>query len=215
MIILLILLILLVVHLLNMYGKHYIGDTEFKLFDKYQILEWKYLVYSLLFVSICGYLYSVNKMDLFTSFKYMLLGVVLIKLAQIDLKTYSVPLLILIYLGITRIVLIAIEVLVYQNLIIEILSVYGIGILVALSISLVVYFASKKGIGEGDIILLSIVGGFVGFSNILTIYVLTVIIALFISIYYLVRKLKTKKESIPMIPCIMISVILNMLLVYM
>lgn len=214
MMILMIFVFIVLLHFLTIFEESYINDVKLQFLKKYTKSDFWFILISITTLVWISVFYYYSKMDFFTAFKYLILIVVLVKLAQIDFKTYTVPLNLLIYLGACRLILLVIEIVLYIDSVSTILLTYGFGIIISLVISLATYFTTKKGIGEGDIILLAIIASFTGMFNILNIYVYTVVMSALIAIYCLVFKKKTIKQSIPMIPSIMLGVVINTIIVY-
>ncbi len=90
------------------------------------------------------------------------------------------------------------------------------GMLIGVSIPLVIlllykFLRKKEGIGEGDILVMFPVGAYFGFSETLTIFILSTLLGGFVSLILLILG-KSRESMIPFVPFIFISVILVFLL---
>ncbi|MGN9164162.1 prepilin peptidase [Tissierellaceae bacterium HCP3S3_D8] len=79
------------------------------------------------------------------------------------------------------------------------------GLVLAGILFLTIVLISKNGMGEGDIILISVLGFILGIEFILIDIFFSFVLAAIISLFLLYLKIKTKKDPIPFAPFIIIS----------
>lgn len=196
------------------YSKSYIKNEKFSFKLNFSKSDTLYIIFNIMWILLFSYAAFTNKIDSFTYFKYNVLVVFLISIGIMDYRTYTIPMLLLYWLFGIRVFTLIFEIILYKGLVIEILQLYGFGFLFTLIVSFIVYFVSKKGIGEGDIILISIIGLYTGLANVMVIYLLSSIIVLFIALVLVVFKKKSTKDIFPMVPALAIATIINTLITY-
>lgn len=144
--------------------------------------------------------------------RYAVLLYCLPYLAYIDIKEKIVPGQILKWMLVVRIAILALEVLLYDEIRMEIvLSALG-GMCMGGGLMLLAYLISRKGIGAGDVKLIAVIGAFVGSSNIYAVLLLSFLIAAIYGITGLIcRKIKLKDEM-PFVPFVSTACLIVMLL---
>lgn len=205
---------LILAYLLCCFMESYILESPFKLKKKFSKTDIMPSIFLILWIVVFSIGYYVQLMDIFTYVKYSILVIFVIVIAFIDLRTYTIPLILIYILIGLRVFLIMIEILLYNSMIMDILQLYGYGVLFALAISFIVYYISKKGLGEGDIMLISIIGSYIGLYNIMAVYFLSSIVMLVIALFLILIKKNKMNDVFPMVPAIAISLVLNTLIIY-
>lgn len=205
---------LILAYLLCCFMESYILESPFKLKKKFSKTDIMPSIFLILWIVVFSIGYYVHLMDIFTYVKYSILVIFVIVIAFIDLRTYTIPLILIYILIGLRVFLIMIEILLYNSMIMDILQLYGYGVLFALAISFIVYYISKKGLGEGDIMLISIIGSYIGLYNIMAVYFLSSIVMLVIAVFLILIKKNKMNDVFPMVPAIAISLVLNTLIIY-
>ncbi len=208
------LVMLVMAYLLYCFMDSYINESPFQFIVKFDLLKIVLSVLILLWICIFSIGLHNSIFDTFTYFKYSIVVVFVLVIAFIDAKTYTIPLVLLYVLIGLRIILILFEILLNSSMIMDIFQLYGFGILFALGISGIVYFISKKGLGEGDIILITIIASYVGLYNIMAIYFLSSVLMLIIALFLVIIKKNKMKDVFPMVPAIAIALIVNTLIIY-
>lgn len=205
---------LILAYLLCCFMESYILESPFKLKKKFSKTDIMPSIFLILWIVVFSIGYYVQLMDIFTYVKYSILVIFVIVIAFIDLRTYTIPLILIYILIGLRVFLIMIEILLYNSMIMDIIQLYGYGVLFALVISFIVYYISKKGLGEGDIMLISIIGSYIGLYNIMAVYFLSSIVMLVIALFLILIKKNKMNDVFPMVPAIAISLVLNTLIIY-
>lgn len=205
---------LILAYLLCCFMESYILESPFKLKKKFSKTDIMPSIFLILWIVVFSIGYYVQLMDIFTYVKYSILVIFVIVIAFIDLRTYTIPLILIYILIGLRVFLIMIEILLYNSMIMDIIQLYGYGVLFALAISFIVYYISKKGLGEGDIMLISIIGSYIGLYNIMAVYFLSSIVMLVIALFLILIKKNKMNDVFPMVPAIAISLVLNTLIIY-
>lgn len=138
--------------------------------------------------------------------KYCILASILIVISMIDYDTQFVFTSTTVFGGITGIIFIIIQAVVYKN---GIADLFLGGLIGFASIGLIVFFT--KGMGEGDMEIAAVCGLFLGIKSILLGLFLAIIIGGLIGLIILVLKLKKAKEKIAFGPFIAAGSLISML----
>ena len=146
------------------------------------------------------------------SFKRLALLSLLWPIAYIDYKTYRIPNAFIAFGMICRVLILAFELFmtpetVWTTLLSEVLA--AVGLLIAAVLCAV---CVKNSIGFGDMKLFVVMGLMLSLNGIWSAIFLALIVSFFISAYLLISKKKTRKDSIPFGPAIVIGTFLSVCL---
>lgn len=132
--------------------------------------------------------------------------------AIIDLKTHTIPNALSLYLLVARIFFIPFEFVYQREVITTLLLSSVIGGIAMFLILYMIHRITKSGFGMGDVKLLSALGIMVGISSCLTTILFGMIVAALLGIAMILLKRKTRKDSIPFGPFILIGFIISVIL---
>lgn len=83
------------------------------------------------------------------------------------------------------------------------------GFLMAMVVMLVVYFVSRRGLGGGDVKLMSAAGLYLGYDGVLTALLYGSVLSAGIALILIVRKKMTVKDAIPLVPFLYAGILLT------
>lgn len=144
--------------------------------------------------------------------KRMVLLGLLWPVAYIDFKTYRIPNLYIIFGLICRAVILVFELLLENPYVWPTLISEGIASVSLVVASLLCILVVKNGIGFGDIKLFIVMGLFLSLDGIWSAIFLTLVVSFFAAVFLLLSKKKTRKDSMPFGPAIVIGTYLSVFL---
>ncbi len=157
--------------------------------------------------------FSLMGIDVFVILKTMSLLSVMWPIAFTDFKWYVIPNKFILFGLICRAVIIPIEFVFcsFEQCKVQILSELIASAIVVVPM-LLFWFVSKNAIGAGDIKLFLLMGLFLGLADIWNAVFLSLIVAFFVSLFFLITKKKGRKDSVPMGPSIAIGTFLSIIM---
>lgn len=161
---------------------------------------------SFLFVTV----YKDNSVLL--SIKRMALLSVIWPLAYIDAKTYRIPNAFIVFGLICRVIILAFEMIFEYHFVWSVLVSEVVTALALLFAALLCSLCIKNSIGFGDIKLFVVMGLLLGFEGIWGAIIVSLIVTFIMCVYVLVTKKKSRKDSIPFAPAIVIGTYLSVCL---
>lgn len=144
--------------------------------------------------------------------KVVLILNILWAVAFIDLKSYRIPNLFIIYGLIIRGIILIFELINYSPRTKFIVIGELVASLVLLIATLLTRFTVKNSIGYGDIKLFIIMGLTLGMTGIWDAMFLSMIVIFLISLYVIITKTKSRKDSLPFAPAIALGTYLSIIL---
>ena len=146
------------------------------------------------------------------SMKRLVLLSLLWPIALIDFKTYRIPNVFIMFGVISRIVILAFELIaqsefVWMTLLSEVIAAVSLLLAAALCALCI-----KNSIGFGDMKLFIVMGLMLSLNGIWSAIFLSLIVSFFISLFLLITKKKTRKDAIPFGPAIVIGTYLSVCL---
>jgi len=175
------------------------------------------LIYSLISVALTigisiafPKIYPAN--SVWINIKRMVLLGLLWPVAYIDFKTYRIPNLYIIFGLICRAVILVFELLLENPYVWPTLISEGIASVSLVVASLLCILVVKNGIGFGDIKLFIVMGLFLSLDGIWSAIFLTLVVSFFAAVFLLLSKKKTRKDSMPFGPAIVIGTYLSVFL---
>ena len=84
-----------------------------------------------------------------------------------------------------------------------------LGLAVAGSVMLVVYFVSRKGLGGGDVKLMSAAGLYLGYGGVLSALLYGSVLAAIAALILILTKKMTAKDAIPLVPFLYVGILLT------
>lgn len=159
----------------------------------------------------CGF-FTADNTDLISNMKLLIGICVLFAAALYDYRTLRIPNKLVVWLPISRLAFLVMELLTKDvNLVSRLVSsVVGAGF--CLLVLILFSCLSKGGIGMGDIKLLSGLGFLLGFYSIIYIMILSCAASFVLSVVLLITKKKTMRDEIPMAPAILMGYIAVLIL---
>ncbi|MDO4779118.1 MAG: prepilin peptidase [Tissierellia bacterium] len=156
--------------------------------------------------------YHLGKMDLSTVLKYIILFITLVYISYTDIKSFIIPNIFLILLLFFRIPSLVIDFFNYE--ILQVLKFYLLGGLTGFGILLLVYLVTRKGLGEGDVKLYSVIGLYVGLHAVIPILAVSSVLTAAFGLLIIMLKKANLKTVIPLGPFLAMGTIFTTLMVY-
>ncbi len=178
------------------------GDRLFSVADMIKKRRVCTLILFILLGVVCAYLFRKYEYTLSKMIRYEFLIYSVLIVAYIDRLWKTIPNRILIVMGVIRIVILLAEILLYRDNWIDILSFTFGGLIIGFTLFIIIYYISRKGIGMGDVKLLSIEGAYVGAAVLYAVVIVTLLCTVLYSVIQLVRKKINMKDQIPFGPFI-------------
>lgn len=158
---------------------------------------------------VLGIRYSNRLID---NIRLLIMLIILVPVAAIDYKKKIIEnKVILISLGIRVIMLIAEFILDSRQAVINLKSM-GLGFVLVLLMAIIGIFIIKNGFGMGDIKLMFIMILYLGFASSFSAIFMSLVLSMIASIYLLVKKEKSKKDTIPFAPFILLGTYVSVIL---
>lgn len=149
---------------------------------------------------------------LIDNIRLLIMLIILVPVAAIDYKKKIIEnKVILISLGIRVIMLIAEFILDSRQAVINLKSM-GLGFVLVLLMAIIGIFIIKNGFGMGDIKLMFIMILYLGFASSFSAIFMSLVLSMITSIYLLVKKEKSKKDTIPFAPFILLGTYVSVIL---
>lgn len=149
---------------------------------------------------------------LIDNIRLLIMLIILVPVAAIDYKKKIIEnKVILISLGIRVIMLIAEFILDSRQAVINLKSM-GLGFVLVLLMAIIGIFIIKNGFGMGDIKLMFIMILYFGFASSFSAIFMSLVLSMIASIYLLVKKEKSKKDTIPFAPFILLGTYVSVIL---
>lgn len=149
---------------------------------------------------------------LIDNIRLLIMLIILVPVAAIDYKKKIIEnKVILISLGIRVIMLIAEFILDSRQAVINLKSM-GLGFVLVLLMAIIGIFIIKNGFGMGDIKLMFIMILYLGFASSFSAIFMSLVLSMIASIYLLVKKEKSKKDTIPFAPFILLGTYVSVIL---
>lgn len=143
--------------------------------------------------------------------RYYVILWTLVMIAWIDYKSRRIPNSLLLFLLLSRIVILGLECLLYHEHWLSIVMSAGMGFLVGGGLFLVFFLFSRGGIGAGDVKLFAVLGCYMG-AAIFTVIFLAVLLSACYSIVALLLKKVSIKQEIPFAPFVLGGTLIAMIL---
>lgn len=169
-------------------------------------------IISLVLGAVLVTLYYLNRMDLSTVLKYIILFATLVYISYTDIKSFIIPNIFLILLLVFRIPSLVIDFFNYE--ILQVLKFYLLGGLTGFGILLLVYLVTRKGLGEGDVKLYCVIGLYVGLNAVIPILAVSSILTAAFGLLIIMLKKANLKTVIPLGPLLAMGTIFTTLMVY-
>lgn len=144
--------------------------------------------------------------------KYLILMYGVLIIAYIDSQTHLIPNFILVGLFFIRMVLLAVELVIYPTARMELLANAFGGLVIGFLIFIIAYFISRKGIGMGDVKLVAVIGFYTGTAVLYAIMILSLVCCVVYSLVQLARRKLTTKDYLPFGPFVAIGTVLALFL---
>lgn len=185
------------------------GKTNFK---KLKFSNWLTIILSAVAATIA--IVAVQLLNMHTLFvlKIFVSLIALQAAALIDLNTHAIPNILSLYLIVARILFIPFEFIYQKEVMATLLLSSAIGGVATFLVLYLIHRITKSGFGMGDVKLLSALGIMVGISSCLTTILFGMIIAALLGIGMILLKRKTRKDSIPFGPFILVGFIISVVL---
>jgi len=135
---------------------------------------------------------------------FSLVSSTLLVIAIIDFNTQLIPDILIIVLVILAIIY-RIALIVAGGIILPVVKDGFFGLLLGGGVFFLIYFLSRGGMGEGDILLIAALGLLVGLKNTLLLMFMSFVTGAAISVFLLAFKIKSRKDAIPFGPFIVLS----------
>lgn len=177
------------------------------------IRAYKWYVICALIISggLCGEFY-LFQYGFLKCLRYLVLLTGLWIIAWIDKREKRIPNKILLWMSGIRAFILLVECIVYTKYWGTILLNFTGAAFVAGGMFLFCYLLSRGGMGAGDVKLLTVVGFYVGLGTIFTDIFLTVCVAAFYTVIFLILKKIKMKEEISFAPFVLVGTVLTMAL---
>lgn len=172
----------------------------------------KYLIVFIIINCIAILYFTMCKLRCFEVVKYSILLNFLIYISYIDIKEKIIPNLSLKILFIIAILFIIYECISNISNFKVILLDYLFGFIAGGGIFFIVKIINKNSIGMGDVKLISVLSLFIGFENVISCMVLSLLLLSIFSIIFLIIKKITLKDSVPFAPFITVALIISIVL---
>ena len=185
------------------------GKTNFK---NLQFSSWLTIILSAVAATIAIVAVQLLNMHILFVVKIFVSLIALHAAAIIDLNTHTIPNLLSLYLIFARVLFIPFEFIYQKEVITTLLLSSAIGGIATFLVLYLIHRITKSGFGMGDVKLLSALGIMVGISSCLTTILFGMIIAALLGIGMILLKRKTRKDSIPFGPFILIGFIISVIL---
>ncbi len=170
-----------------------------------------YSMICVVFSIVCFFILINYDYPIIRILRYLFLINMLITLAYIDYKKRIIPnKILLIMLGI-RIAFIAIECLLYKDLINSIVLSAFLGLITGSGVFLIASFIIRNSLGMGDIKLMGVIGFYVGISDLFSCMLFSLIISLIVGCILIITKKITSKDFIPFAPFLALGTVLTLL----
>ena len=166
-------------------------------------------VIAFILLGVASYMYGYEPLKIIRNY-VITSGLIFIGLK--DQKERRIPNKAILTLFCIRVVLLVIELIVYPDIRLALLTSVGTGFLLAAGIFLFVYFLSRGGVGMGDVKLFAIIGMYVGSDSIFYCILLSMIASALYSVVMVLRKKVTVKDTIALGPFITIGTVLTFLI---
>lgn len=171
------------------------------------------IVMSIVTVSISSmFIFVFSENDILFSLKRVVLLSVMWPVAYIDLKTYRIPNVFIIYGLISRGIILVLELLFNRTVILSVLKSEIIASVVVIVSALICTVIIKNSIGFGDIKLFLVMGLLQGIDGVWSSIFLSLIISFFTAIFLLLTKKKSRKDAIPFGPSLVIGTFISIAL---
>ena len=171
------------------------------------------IVMSIVTVSISSmFIFVFSENDILFSLKRVVLLSVMWPVAYIDLKTYRIPNVFIIYGLISRGIILVLELLFNRTVILSVLKSEIIASVVVIVSALICTVIIKNSIGFGDIKLFLVMGLMQGIDGVWSSIFLSLIISFFTAIFLLLTKKKSRKDAIPFGPSLVIGTFISIAL---
>lgn len=144
--------------------------------------------------------------------RYLILLFGVLILAYIDSKSQIIPNKILIIMFAIRCLLLIVELILYRYAAIELLSSAFGGLVIGFVVFILAYYVSKKGMGMGDVKLISVIGFYTGTAVLYAIIVFSLIACIVYSLVQMARKKVTAKSFVAFGPFVAIGTIVAIVL---
>ena len=156
-----------------------------------------------------AFCYMYKDANLWSKIKKLSLLAIVWPIAYIDFKTYRIPNIFILYGLVVRVVILGFELLLDSNFtwmtVLSELIAAGALFLGALLCSL----CMKNAIGYGDIKLLIVMGLMLGLSSMWSAIFVSLILSFFLALFLLIFKKKSRKDTIPFAPTIVLGTYLS------
>lgn len=170
------------------------------------------LVLFVLLGASIAWLFSIYGWAYTKSIRYLVLLFGVLIIAYIDLISKIIPNKILLVLLGSRSVILTVEIIIYNHSVIELLSSSFGGMIIGFVFFILAYYLSKKGIGMGDVKLISVIGFYVGTAVLYAIIIFSLIACIVYSVIQLMRKKLTTKSFIAFGPFVAIGTFIAIVL---
>lgn len=142
----------------------------------------------------------------------LILAIALVPIAMIDKEEKRIPNKAILGLLIARAVLLIIELVLYSEVRLALLTSVGLGFLLGGGILLIAYAVSRGGIGMGDVKLFAVVGAYVGSHSVAACLLFSMTLAAIYSCVMMLRKKLTAKDEIPLGPFAAVGTIIAIII---
>ena len=157
-----------------------------------------------------SFLYKENL--LITNLKLITLVMLLFPAGWVDFKKYIIPNELILFGLIIRAILLIIEMVVYSDTFFSVVKDILYALAIVLFFLLIGVFLVKKGIGMGDIKLLFIMAIYQGISGMCGSIFFSLLVAFVVSVFLLITHKKTKKDTIPFAPAVLLGTLISVAL---
>lgn len=144
-------------------------------------------------------------------FRYLFLSNMLIVLAYIDYKKRIIPNKLLILMFGVRLVFLALECLIYKDLIYPTIVSAFLGVIVGGGTFLIASIIIKNSLGMGDVKLMGIIGFYVGITDLFSCMLLSLVLSLVAGVALIMAKKITSKDFIPFAPFLALGTVLTLI----
>lgn len=166
-------------------------------------------------VTVCislMFIFVFNENNLLFSLKRIVLLSVMWPVAYIDLKTYRIPNVFIIYGLVSRGIILILELLFDRTTLLSVLKSEIIASVVVIISALICTVIIKNSIGFGDIKLFLVMGLMQGIDGVWSSIFLSLIISFFTAVFLLLTKKKSRKDAIPFGPSLVIGTFISIAL---
>lgn len=176
----------------------------------------KHIIYFLIsgiFLIILDYVLEIKYSNrLIDNIRLLTILIILVPVAAIDYKQKIIEnKVILISLGI-RIVMLAAEFILDSRQAVSNIKSMGLGFILVFLMAIIGIFIVKNGFGMGDIKLMFIMILYLGFTSAFSAIFMSLLMSMITSIYLLIKKEKSKKDTIPFAPFVLLGTYLSVIL---